>query len=603
MSANAVMFSDKFAVSMFKKKWFKSFDDVFTKESSRYHKLELLISKIVKALCKKSVVNFESLMKCWVYLDSVGALAIQNIVNSGAGYSQIHSALCSARKAYHTSKLAESCRAKKATIRAAIDKRMESFKVHKGYTIRSVLECSFRKVVLDHLVVDNELVLEFNLVKSKVNYVFDEAFLGVMCSIKFNKLFGVVSFLSNGKAVGLSCILNKFWKHCDKAVLDMLLVFLNFCLSNESGVLTNTQSIALIETAHKILSKILSDRILLAYSTFDILCGDNFSSPIFAIDLVIKDALEKNQELWLVLQDMKKAYDSVGWKHLKKSLVRIKMCSKSYDLQVLCWCPVHLLSSPVRIHISASNNFLAGIVHVLLDCNLSLDGSLVTLFQFHSEILMSAVLVYMDGFLSDLGTASCRAGAAAYFEDIGLGLGICVSDLMLFTLAELQAIALALECVFPLSSVLLFLDSQSALDACKLELSLVHPDFHNQCNDCAGKIAGAASLSNWCFSSRLDDHFLIADGGIVSGNSRHFVHDIYHSVCHACWEYSDSHMAASFTSKLLADARTYFMKALHYQLLVQKHLYSRLYFSVLYFYCDKVEVLDHVFSCKVDESA
>ncbi|KAG9305787.1 hypothetical protein G9A89_001075 [Geosiphon pyriformis] len=99
------------------------------------------------------------------------------------------------------------------------------------------------------------------------------------------------------------------------------------------GVLTNTHPIALIETARKVLSKILSDRISLACNTFDVLHGNNFSVlkdtftqlPIFAIGLVIENALEKNQELWLVLQDIRKAYDSVGWEHLKRSLVRIKM--------------------------------------------------------------------------------------------------------------------------------------------------------------------------------------------------------------------------------------------------------------------------------------
>ncbi|KAG9285371.1 hypothetical protein G9A89_010846 [Geosiphon pyriformis] len=34
-------------------------------------------------------------------------------------------------------------------------------------------------------------------------------------------------------------------------------------------------------------------------------------SPVFAVGLVIEDVLEKNHKLWLVLQDMQKAYDSV----------------------------------------------------------------------------------------------------------------------------------------------------------------------------------------------------------------------------------------------------------------------------------------------------
>ncbi|KAG9300236.1 hypothetical protein G9A89_011309 [Geosiphon pyriformis] len=183
-SANTVMFSDEFAVSVkfsnldamwdvvrkimvllankvFKKKWFKGFDDVFTKESSRYHKLKLLVSKIVKASCKESAVS----------LDSIGTSAVQNIVNSGAGSGWVCSALCGARKAYYMSKLAESYRAKETTIRAAIDKRMESFEINKSHTIRSVLEHPFHKVILNHLVVDNELVLESNLVNSKFDVI------------------------------------------------------------------------------------------------------------------------------------------------------------------------------------------------------------------------------------------------------------------------------------------------------------------------------------------------------------------------------------------------------------------------------------------------
>ncbi|KAG9287261.1 hypothetical protein G9A89_008891 [Geosiphon pyriformis] len=45
-------------------------------------------------------------------------------------------------------------------------------------------------------------------------------------------------------------------------------------------------------------------------------------------------------------------------------------------------------------------------------------------------------------------------------------------------------------------------------------------------------------------------------------------------------------MTAGFTSKLSADTHIYFIKAF------------RLYPSVLCLYCDKVEVSDHVFSCK-----
>ncbi|KAG9284039.1 hypothetical protein G9A89_022813 [Geosiphon pyriformis] len=38
----------------FKKKWFKGYDKIFTKESSRFHKLEILVSRIVKAFCEEN---------------------------------------------------------------------------------------------------------------------------------------------------------------------------------------------------------------------------------------------------------------------------------------------------------------------------------------------------------------------------------------------------------------------------------------------------------------------------------------------------------------------------------------------------------------------
>ncbi|KAG9294085.1 hypothetical protein G9A89_015495 [Geosiphon pyriformis] len=386
---------------------------------------------------------------------------------------------------------------------------------------------------------------------------------------------------------------------------------------------------------------------------------------------------------------------------------------RSHNLQVLCWCPVHLLSSPVRIRVSVSNNFLTGMIRVLLGCNVSLGGSLVNSFRFrgfsllfgdmvlplwinfvtvmrldscgpvpewfkHSVLFLNSVgsfytqsmvlgnggplnilesgeyvsvhncllvtdanslSVYTDGSLSNLGTVGCRAGAVVFFEDISLGLGVSVSGLMLSTLVELQAIALALECVLLSSSVCLFSDSQSALDACRSELGLVCPNFCNQCwverhhivnlicskklgisfhkvkdhsgipgNEHADAIAGATSFSN-C------ERFLTANSGIVSGNSKHFVHNIYHSVCRAHWEigsgsevlvgslfseidwlhlllvwHLDLHMTMGFTSRLSASVRTYFMKALHHRLpvAVQKRFYNRHYPNVLCLYCDEV---------------
>ncbi|KAG9304255.1 hypothetical protein G9A89_019817 [Geosiphon pyriformis] len=135
-------------------------------------------------------------------------------------------------------------------------------------------------------------------------------------------------------------------------------------------------------------------------------------------------------------------------------------------------------------------------------------------------------------------------------------------------------------------------------------------------------ITNVASLSGWYLPPRMDEHFLLVDGGVVS--------DVCHVVCHAHWEvgsssrflanslrsdinwlsfskvwHHDLHMATGFTSRLTADIHTYLMKTLHYQLpvAIRKRIYDKCYPSVLCLYCDEVEVSDHVFSCVADNLA
>ncbi|KAG9301079.1 hypothetical protein G9A89_012462 [Geosiphon pyriformis] len=294
---------------VFSKTWSKDFDGGFTKCSSCYYRLELLVSKLVKALCSVSFIGFVSLLNVWMSLNSVNASAVKSFFLSGSHFNAIRLALVKIRKFYHFLKMIESKLARNSQIRLAIDKRMENFELNKGQTIKSILEQPFCKVTLDHLVVDEDLILESGLVKFHVDrimegwtrkrvmvddisdewrcqlqlleYIFDDVFSNVMHPIEMEEFFGMVLNLPDNKAAGLS---------------------------------------TLIETAHKIISKILSDRISMTCNKHDVLCGNNFSvlkdttiqSPIFAIDSVIKDALEKNRELWLVL----------------RSLVRIKMCSR-----------------------------------------------------------------------------------------------------------------------------------------------------------------------------------------------------------------------------------------------------------------------------------
>src|SRR4051794_7977761 len=47
--------------------------------------------------------------------------------------------------------------------------------------------------------------------------------------------------------------------------------------------------------------------------------------PIHILNNIVEDARENNKELWILLQDMSKAYDRVNRKHLWMAMHRIKL--------------------------------------------------------------------------------------------------------------------------------------------------------------------------------------------------------------------------------------------------------------------------------------
>ncbi|KAG9288301.1 hypothetical protein G9A89_021332 [Geosiphon pyriformis] len=187
------------------------------------------------------------------------------------------------------------------------------------------------------------------------------------------------------------------------------------------------------------------------------------------------------------------------------------------------------------------------------------------------------------------------------------------------------------------------------------EMSLAAPDFRNQCwlkkhhifnlikdkdlsmswvkmkghsgihgNVKADLTAGAASGFPFSLCADVREHFLVAESVTVSGNVRHFVRNIFQSICCAHWKaesgcdvvpdamigcidwvitvkvwHPDSYMLAGFTSCASSMLRTYVMKAVHRRLLVvvRKRLYDRCYPSVLCLFCGEVEFSDHAFTC------
>ncbi|KAG9304185.1 hypothetical protein G9A89_019747 [Geosiphon pyriformis] len=237
--------------------------------------------------------------------------------------------------------------------------------------------------------------------------------------------------------------------------------------------------------------------------------------------------------------------------------------------------------------------------------------------------------IYIDRSLSDLGTVDMKAGAAVFFENIGMGLGVGVSGLMFSILMELKTIALALKCIPFSHSIDLFSNSQTALDACKLKIKLVCLDFRNQCwiehhhivniichknlrvnwckikkhsrvsdNEWADKLARTAALFGWHLSYSVNKRYLRGGGETIFGNSRHFKIS-----CGTGVVAGSLHTNIDwFRSSLTASFRTYFIKTLHHRLPVTmyKWLYDKHYPSVMCLFCGDVEVSDHVFSYPFD---
>ncbi|KAG9290835.1 hypothetical protein G9A89_010984 [Geosiphon pyriformis] len=232
------------------------------RHSSRFFGLEMLAAKIVKKFNFDDANGIDCLMKTWSTLNKAKANAFTNLILLDNCLISILKHLSLVRKSYKKSKMHE---------------------------LRLAEEASIRKVVLDHLVVDDKLVVELIKIKSNMdrimktlpnlwacqymslNYVKNNTFSEVMHPIGLSKLLLVIGGLPDRKTAGLSGIPNELWKHGSNTVVGCLLRLLNVCLNkrawvliipkpyNWNGVLTNTHPIALIEISRKILSKVLSD--------------------------------------------------------------------------------------------------------------------------------------------------------------------------------------------------------------------------------------------------------------------------------------------------------------------------------------------------------
>ncbi|KAG9285655.1 hypothetical protein G9A89_009295 [Geosiphon pyriformis] len=221
----------------FSRHWFSEFKCSRNKHSFRFFGLELLVAKIVKKFCSGDLLGADCLVSKWSTLDDAKARVFKNLVGSGVKSDVVVRHLSLVCRDYRRSKMFESRLAEEASVKKAIEKRMDNFCSDKGSIIRSVLKKPFRKVMLDYLIVDDDLVLLSEKIKSSVDrimegwmrkcsvqsmlpglwarqyapldHVRDDAFSGVMSAISMGELLSVVGGLPDGKAAGLSGVPNE----------------------------------------------------------------------------------------------------------------------------------------------------------------------------------------------------------------------------------------------------------------------------------------------------------------------------------------------------------------------------------------------------------
>ncbi|KAG9307221.1 hypothetical protein G9A89_017049 [Geosiphon pyriformis] len=193
-----------FADEIFSRHWFCDFQCSKNKHFSRFLGLELLVAKIVKCLISANTSGFDQFVKKWLALDAGKALVLENMVCGGQKVEDLLSYLSVIRKGYRKFKMFESKLLQETIIRKTIKRCMEQFCLDKESMIKSVLDWPFRKMVLDHLVINDELILEL-----EENYVRNDAFSNVINVISISELLLVTNGLPDDKAAGLSGIPNE----------------------------------------------------------------------------------------------------------------------------------------------------------------------------------------------------------------------------------------------------------------------------------------------------------------------------------------------------------------------------------------------------------
>jgi len=176
----------------------------------------------------------------------------------------------------------------------------------------------------------------------------------IMDKISMEEMTNTIKKLGNHKAPGESQITNDLLKIIKKqSYLDKLLIILNNMMEIEQlpeevnlakvilipkredwdGDISKTRPITLNDSIKKLFSLILTNRLTKIINRHNVLKGNNFGfrenhstkDPLSIIRLLIDDARESKEKLYMASLDVQKAYDLVPFKSIIQALKRIKV--------------------------------------------------------------------------------------------------------------------------------------------------------------------------------------------------------------------------------------------------------------------------------------
>src|SRR5277367_3459118 len=171
--------------------------------------------------------------------------------------------------------------------------------------------------------------------------------------VSVSELDAVLSSLPTGKAPGLSGIPYEMLKHLPSNAKECLRDLVSSCLAE--GVipsswkdatiypipkphdwncyLKNTRPITLLDTVRKVMTKIMYSRLASPLTAHNVLTGGNFAGlpggscdpPIFLLDHILSDSRASDKPLFILQQDISKAFDSIDIRMLRLAMMRLNI--------------------------------------------------------------------------------------------------------------------------------------------------------------------------------------------------------------------------------------------------------------------------------------